>query len=255
MGTDGRGTIPRDEPRQPGDWRSPRAWQILRGVGFPAHSLSPAEHSALLDAEREGAPFVAYRDENGDLRLYGLPAVGRVRIGRTVDNDIVLEGDAEVSRAHAHLDHAGGGWTLVDDGVSRNGSYVNGEKVLRHRRLEDQDMLRIGTTSILFRWPARLVVDSTVAAGAGPPVLVTDGERRVLVALCRPLFAHGVAAPATNAQIAAALHLSLPGVKSHVRSLFRKLGVEDGLAQNSKRAELARRALEAGLVTARDLET
>lgn len=57
--------------------------------------------------------------------------------------------------------------------------------------------------------------------------------------------------PATNGEIAAALCLSLPGVKSHVRSLFAKLGVND-LPLNRKRAELARRALDLRLVTSRD---
>jgi DNA-binding NarL/FixJ family response regulator len=41
-------------------------------------------------------------------------------------------------------------------------------------------------------------------------------------------------------------------VKTHIRALFAKLDVED-LPQNRKRAELARRAIEAGLVSARDL--
>jgi DNA-binding CsgD family transcriptional regulator len=81
---------------------------------------------------------------------------------------------------------------------------------------------------------------------------LTDAERRVLLELCRPLLGAGVArTPASNQEIADALHLSLPGVKSHVRALFAKIGVDD-LPQNRKRAELARRAVELGLVTARD---
>jgi DNA-binding CsgD family transcriptional regulator len=221
-------------------------------VGFPAHSLSPSEHAALLAAEREGGPFLAYRDAIGDLRVVPLPTERRVRIGRTTDNDVVLDGDREVSRAHAQLEPAGGGWTLVDDGMSRNGSFVNGEKVIRHQRLHDHDMLRIGTTAILFRAPGSALEDSTVMAEQAPVARLTDAERRVLVELCRPLLEPGiVATPASNQEIADALYLSLPGVKSHVRSLFTKLGVDD-LPQNRKRAELARRAIELGLVTARD---
>jgi predicted ArsR family transcriptional regulator len=79
-----------------------------------------------------------------------------------------------------------------------------------------------------------------------PPPRVTDAERRVLVALCRPLLEPGGAGvPATNQEIAGALVLSVPGVKSHVRALFAKFAVEN-------RTELARRALELGVVTARD---
>ncbi len=124
---------------------------------------------------------------------------------------------------------------------------------MRHRRLEDRDMLRVGTTSILFRFPSVVGDESTMVARAMPEARLTEAERRVLVALCRPLLEPGlVSTPATNQEIADGLFLSLAGVKSHVRALFTKLGVDD-LPQNRKRAELARRALELGLVSARDL--
>jgi DNA-binding NarL/FixJ family response regulator len=75
----------------------------------------------------------------------------------------------------------------------------------------------------------------------------------VLIALCRPLAVRGsVAVPASNRVIADELHLSLDGVKSHIRALFDKLDIED-LPQYEKRTELARRALDTGLVTSRDL--
>jgi DNA-binding NarL/FixJ family response regulator len=43
-------------------------------------------------------------------------------------------------------------------------------------------------------------------------------------------------------------------VKTHIRSLFAKLGVAD-LPQFQKRTELARRAVEHGLVVPRDLDS
>lgn len=222
-------------------------------VGFPAHSLTPSEHTALLAAERDAAPFLAYRDGYGDLRILRLGTSDRVRIGRTTDNDVVLADNPEVSRAHAQLEAAGAGWMVVDDGMSRNGTFVNGERVRRHRRPEDRDVVRIGATSILFRFPSAVDDASTALATPQPEVSVTAAERRVLVALCRPLLEPGdVVTPASNQQIADALFLSLTGVKSHVRALFPKLGVDD-LPQNRKRAELARRALELGLVSARDV--
>jgi DNA-binding CsgD family transcriptional regulator len=215
--------------------------------------MSASEHAALLTAERGGEPFLAHRDVHGDLRIVPLASSERVRIGRTSDNDVVLAGDPEVSRVHALLEAAGAGWTLVDDGMSRNGTFVNGEQVKRHRRLEDRDMVRVGSTSILFRSPSEVGDASTAVTRSAPHARLTDAERRVLIALCRPMLEPGlVGTPASNQEIADELVLSLPGVKSHVRTLFAKLDVDD-LPQNRKRAELARRALEAGLVSARDI--
>lgn len=224
---------------------------FTRTVSLSVHSMPPPERAAVLAAEQDGGPFLAHRDAYGDLRIVPLGGSGRVTIGRNAGNDVVVDGDAEVSRTHAVLEGAAAGWTVVDDGMSRNGTYVNGERV-RRRRLADHDLLRVGATPILFRHPAMVVDDSTLVALAPPHGRITDGERRVLVELCRPLLEPGaIAVPATNGEIAATLHLSVPGVKSHVRSLFAKLGVDD-LPQNRKRAELARRALDLGLVTTGD---
>jgi pSer/pThr/pTyr-binding forkhead associated (FHA) protein len=221
-------------------------------VALNTQSLSAPEHAALLAAEREGSPFLVHRDDYGDLCITPLQGTDRLRIGRTQDNDLTLAADTEVSRAHAVLEAAGAGWILIDDGMSRNGSFVNGERVRRHQRLEDRDVLRLGTTSILFRYPATSTDEST-ALSTGATTELTAAERRALVALCRPLLEPGqMGTPASNREIADTLCISLSGVKSHVRSLFQKVGVDD-LPQNRKRAELARRALELGLVSARDL--
>jgi hypothetical protein len=164
----------------------------------------------------------------------------------------VLAWDSEVSRTHAQLELIGGEWALVDDGLSRNGSFVNGERLAGRRRLADGDVLRLGRTSIVFRAPTS-ASDTTAVAGSGAHIQLTAGERRVLVALCRPMAQPGKSAvPAGNREIARELNLTPDGVKSHVRALFAKLDIED-LPQYRKRMELARRALELGLVSRREL--
>lgn len=220
---------------------------------FRPHTLSAAEHKALLEAERRGRPFLAYRDGLGDLRFTDLGDRERVVIGRVAGNDLVLDWDPRVSRSHAQLERFGSDWALVDDGMSRNGSYVNDERILGRRRLSDGDLLRVGQTTIVFR-ASVAGFDSTLGAQSLPPAHLTEAERRVLVALCAPFAVEGGAAPtpATNSEIAEALHLSRDGVKTHVRSLFSKLGVGD-LPQYQKRTELARRALDRGLVTRAEL--
>jgi len=195
---------------------------------------------------------LAYKDGAGALRLEPLEGLARLTIGRAEGNDVELPWDPQVSRTHAQLELMGGDWTVLDDGLSRNGSFVNGERALGRRRLGDGDVLRFGRTSLVFRAPGP-APESTAVADAAALVRLTEGERRVLIALCRPLAARsGAAVPAGNREIAGELHLSVDGVKTHIRSLFAKLGIED-LPQYRKRTELAQRAVELGLVSPRDL--
>ena len=221
-------------------------------MGFAPHSLSSSELAALIVAERENEPFLAYRDGGGDLRFVPLAGRTRLTVGRAEGNDIVLAWDPQVSRAHAQLECAGGVWMLVDDGMSRNGCWVDGTRVQGRARVANGSMLRFGGTSILFRGPAG-GIDTTVAANAASLARLTEAERRVLVALCAPLLgADRLGPPASNREIGERLSLSPAGVKTHIRALFAKLDIED-LPQNRKRAELAKRAIETGLVTARDV--
>jgi DNA-binding CsgD family transcriptional regulator len=61
------------------------------------------------------------------------------------------------------------------------------------------------------------------------------------------------AAPASTRQIAEALVVSPETVKSHLSALFEAFGVRT-TAQNQRRAELTRRALELGVVARAELE-
>jgi DNA-binding CsgD family transcriptional regulator len=222
-------------------------------MGFPPHSLTASKLADLRAAERHGAPFLALKDGADELRLEQLADAERVTIGRSEGNGLALPWDPEVSRTHAQLELVGGDWTLVDDGLSRNGSFVNGERIAGRRRLEDGDMIRIGRTPVLFRAPGR-VSETTVVGDEAGLVRVSEAQQRVLVALCRPLAAGGgTTIPATNRQIAEELHLSQSGVKSHIRALFAKLGIDE-LPQYRKRTELARRAVDLGLVGRHDVE-
>jgi hypothetical protein len=223
-------------------------------MGFPPHSLTASKLAALRAAERQGAPFLAFKDGAGELRLEALADLDRVTIGRSDRNGVALTWDPEVSRTHAQLELVGGDWTLVDDGLSRNGSFVNGERIGGRRRLDDGDVMRIGRTPMVFRCPGE-VSDTTVVADKAGLVRVSEAQQRVLVALCRPIAAEGGAAvPASNREIAEELHLSQSGVKTHVRALFAKLGIDE-LPQYRKRMELAHRAFDLGLVGRRDVDS
>jgi hypothetical protein len=218
------------------------------------HSLSPAELKALLAVERTGEPFLAFRDEDGALALFATGRDGGPRtIGRRTEMDLSIPWDGQVSGLHAELQGFGGEWTIADDGLSTNGTFVNEQRVIGRRRLHDGDRIRIGQTVLVFRAATPVAVESTIAADdprALPPL--TDTQRRVLVALCRPLRDGGAASPATNQQIAAELFLSVEAVKMHLRTLFTKFELGD-LPQNEKRARLAQSVLAFGVISQREL--
>lgn len=175
-------------------------------------------------------------------------------LGRRAEMDISIDWDAEVSGLHAELQCLEGERVILDDGLSTNGTYVNGQRVNGRQRLRDGDRIRIGKTIIAYKAGAQTSAAPTaVAAEAATVHELTETQRRVLIALCRPLRdGESFATPTTNQQIADEMHLSVDAVKMHMRALFAKFELSE-LPQNEKRARLAECALQYGVVTQRDL--
>jgi FHA domain/Bacterial regulatory proteins, luxR family len=219
------------------------------------HASSAVELKERLEAERRGEPFLLFRDGDGAQRIVSLDeGRDRLTLGRSSQTDLPLDWDREVSRVHAELERIGPTWTLVDDGLSRNGSYVNDERVAGRRRLEDGDVLGLGDTNLVYRAPASSESSVTIASDrSARAAAVTESQRRVLVALCRPFAEAGAfASPATNQQIAEELFLSVGAVKTHLRALFARFGIED-LPQNQKRLRLVELAFHTGAVGDHDV--
>ncbi len=216
---------------------------------------SAPELQAQIEAERGGRPFLVLRDGGDEQRIVVVEAgATELWVGRGEAAGLRIDWDEEVSALHAQLEVVGGECTLLDDGLSRNGSFVGEERVHGRRRLRDGDTLRFGRTRVLYRRPGESAPEATaVASEVLAAATVSPAQRRILLALCRP-FKDGsaYATPPTNQAIAAELHLSVDAVKTHMRALFEKLGVED-LPQNQKRVALVERALQSGIVAPRDL--
>lgn len=227
--------------------------EALRDDGAP-RTQSAGELKRLIELDRDGAPYIVLRDaEDHQVEIVLDPARGLV-VGRGAECDLALSWDTGASRIHAELMCRGGAWVVLDDGMSKNGTFVNGERIHGRRRLRDGDVIKFGKTPVRFRWPHADPEPGTLASTEAVKVeRISPSQRKVLVALCRPLAAGSDGGiPATNRQIAQELVLSDEAVKSHMRALFHRFGIED-LPQNAKRVRLAALALQAGLVTPRDL--
>ncbi len=214
-------------------------------------AMSPTDLQTLIHAERHGDPFVFLRDDNGAMQLVPLQS-DRLVIGRAPGSELEIAWDPRVSGIHAYLERRGTRWVIEDDGLSRNGTFVNGERLSGQRTLRDGDVIAVGDTLLGFRDPEPEPVKATIAVPTASAPEVSDAQRRVLVALCRPLAGDQPAAPATNEQIASELVLSLSAVKGHLRILFGRFGLDEA-PQNQKRLLLAERALATSTVRASDL--
>jgi len=216
----------------------------------PAWPGDPRDRMHIREAERAGKPFLVMRDEEGQQRLVTLADdPGTVVVGRSEDSDVPVPWDDRVSRTHAQLVRVGTRWYVEDDGLSRNGTWVNEERVTGRRALGDGDVLRVGHTAVLVRIPSQGTSDPTRPESRfAPAAPLPPGQRRVLEALCRPCLAPGGPhPPASNEQIAGELHLSVDAVKAHLRQLFRRFDIEH-LPQIQKRTALVRITIESGIL-------
>jgi pSer/pThr/pTyr-binding forkhead associated (FHA) protein len=122
----------------------------------------------------------------------------RVTVGAGRSNRVWIADDPTVSALHAVPENYGSGWAVRDLG-SRNGTYLNGERVLAEQALNDGDQLRLGSTRLVFRDRAAPDAENrsrTVVPGTESRPELTRREGDVLVAVCRPLGSLGPVSPA-----------------------------------------------------------
>jgi DNA-binding CsgD family transcriptional regulator len=167
-------------------------------------------------------------------------------VGTLDSNDVVVDADG-VSRVHAVFERFGDTWCVRDLG-SRNGTFVNGARIIAEQTLQRGDEVLLGRLRLVFHGPAR---GTETAAMATPPAL-TPREHDVLLALCRPLLTgDAFTVPASIRAIAAELVVSEAAVKHHLSRLYDKFDV--GADAERKRVELANAAIARGAVKLGDL--
>jgi pSer/pThr/pTyr-binding forkhead associated (FHA) protein len=103
----------------------------------------------IYDASTVAPPSLLVKHADGSTERF-LLSKPMVLIGRSrrLNNDLVIENDGMVSKRHASISMAGGGFVIKDLG-STNGVWVNKQKV-GSAELHDGDEVRLGSTLLTF---------------------------------------------------------------------------------------------------------
>lgn len=175
----------------------------------------------------------------------------RVTVGKSSTNVVSLDHDSTVSRVHAVFERLGFAWSIRDVG-SRNGTYLNGEKISAERVLRSGDELRVGKTRLVF-WEVKDGGETTAGqetvsvAPTQPPPRLTRRELEVLVVLCRPLVSDDPFPEAVSVrQMAQELFVTEAAIKQHLQNLYDKFAIP---AEGERRVRLANEAIRRGAVT------
>ena len=165
-------------------------------------------------------------------------------VGRGQGVDIRLE-DPSVSRLHAELIRRGPYVYVVDLGLSRNGTRVNGRLIAR-RVLNEGDVLSFGVARCRIGGiqQEEITAEAELRRSAVPEL--TRRELDVLTSLCRPALSdEAFATPAAAHEIAADLVVTEAAIKQHLLRLYQKFRIPEG---PNRRTRLANEVVALGLV-------
>ncbi|KIH97055.1 forkhead-associated protein [Streptomonospora alba] len=180
-------------------------------------------------------------EESGDVQ----PLNSEVTtVGRGEGADIRLS-DASVSLLHAELVRRGPYVYVVDLGLSRNGTRVNGRPIAR-RVLDEGDVVSFGSARCKIGGLPREELNPDVEVRRGTAPELTRRELDVLTSLCRPALSdEAFVSPATAREIAEDLVVTEAAVKQHLLRLYQKFRVPEGA---NRRTRLANEVVALGLV-------
>ncbi len=131
-------------------------WRIVRSA---SRDLRLPQESMILPPQQASALLPQPRPRPGEARRGGEPGAGERRhrdarlaappVGRGGDNEIPIERDEYASTRHARFEPRRDG-VYVEDVGSTNGTFVNGIRLTRERRLAPGDVVRVGETDLRF---------------------------------------------------------------------------------------------------------
>lgn len=123
------------------DAKTPKYIRTVHGFGyaFCAEPLTPDR------AQGQGSPAARLEWDKGEVSLFP----GRNIIGREADAAVRVD-DRTISRHHAAIVINGNRATL-EDLDSKNGTFINGERVTSPVQLQDGAVLEVGSVRMVFR--------------------------------------------------------------------------------------------------------
>lgn len=197
------------------------------------------DQKAYLEVSSPGGPQIVALDRD------------RIAVGNAATNDVALPWDGTVSRLHAVVERYPSGWCVRDVG-SRNGTYLNGDRIVGDHALRPGDEIRAGETRLVFRLEAGSAEPPMTAAAQSAPIM-TRREREVLVALCRPVLERNLLSePSSIRRIASELVISESAVKKHLQRLYDKFDIHD--PDERHRGRLVSDAIRRGAVNVGDVK-
>lgn len=138
----------------------PQAFIDTSGIALPRRRAAVEDETSLTDPDT--VPTVDFTEDaldNSFVSDWTLISLSKnetlqlrrrhTTIGRSVENDIVLTDDDRVSRNHAEIVRQGNQLMLMDCG-SRNGVWLNHQRITEAMQLKTGDRIRIGRQEFLF---------------------------------------------------------------------------------------------------------
>jgi len=135
-------------------------WRIVRAA---ARDVRTSQESMILSPQQAQSLGltnpVASSSAHGQLVVISSSALrpgdtfelngAQLTIGRGANNDVPLEDDEFASARHARFEPRRDG-VYVEDIGSTNGTFVNGIRLARERRLTPGDIVRVGETDLRY---------------------------------------------------------------------------------------------------------
>jgi SARP family transcriptional regulator, regulator of embCAB operon len=200
-----------------------------------------------IEQHREVGPSACLEVTTNVTRFTLALTSDRCTVGSSPEGELVID-DRSVSAVHALFERMNGVW-FVEDLGSRNGTFVNGQRVVSRHSIRPGDEIRLGLTRSVLSGIVSVPHPQTELIDDQP--MLSPAERDVLIELCRPLLeTDAFASPAPIDAIAEHLGMTEDDVQAILAKLFALFATPDGARRF---AHLAAAAVTTGSVSPGDL--